>query len=112
MGHGLAARAVAGAADPAADGTLRPGASGSFDARNFTVGTAPDGRPVFRPTSTAGADDYKWQDGFGLPEGVSSSPVGGNVKAVLQVGSDIYIGAYTVRVGAAGAAVGQQLVEE
>ncbi|MDQ2769419.1 MAG: T9SS type A sorting domain-containing protein [Bacteroidota bacterium] len=76
----------------AADGTLRAGASGSFDARGFTFDTAPDGHPVFRPAAPNGADDYKWQGGFGLPEGINGSPIGSNVKTVLQVGSDVYIG--------------------
>ncbi|GAA4348683.1 hypothetical protein GCM10023185_04820 [Hymenobacter saemangeumensis] len=70
-----------------ADGTLRPGANGAFDATSFTMSTAPDGRPVFRPTGVTGAGDYKWQSGFGLPEGVN-----GNVKAVAQAGTNVYIG--------------------
>ena len=73
------------------DGTLRAGATGSFDARTFRMGTAPDGRPVFRPTGTAGAGDERWQDGFNLPNGANEA-----VRAVVQSGTDTYIcGAFT-----------------
>ena len=40
-------RPLAEALNP--DGTLRAGAIGSFDARQFRMRAAPDGRPVFRP---------------------------------------------------------------
>ena len=74
------------------DGTLRPGAAGSFDARQYRMQTAPDGRPVFRPSGTTGAGDFRWADGFGLPNGTN-----GDVRAVIQVGTDVYIGgAFTV----------------
>ena len=76
------------------DGTLRPGLNGSFDARQFRMGTAPDGRPVFRPTGTKGAGDERWQDGFGLANGTD-----GLVKAVLRVGNDIYVGGSFTAVG-------------
>ena len=79
-----AAPSLAGALNP--DGTLRPGASGSFDARQFRMRTAPDGRPVFRPAGTAGAGDERWQDGFGLPG------TGGEVRALVKVGPDVYVG--------------------
>ncbi|MDB5270732.1 MAG: hypothetical protein JWP58_3772 [Hymenobacter sp.] len=76
------------------DGTLRAGASGSFDARAFTMGTAPDGRPVFRPAGVKriqGAGDVNWQDGFGI-RGANSS-----VLAVVQVGTDTYVaGSFTI----------------
>lgn len=85
----------------AADGTLRPGLNGSFDARDFTMSTAPDGRPVFRPAGTAGTGDHKWQDGFGLPEGVGTNTRGSSVRAVLQVGTNIYIGGNFLAVGGA-----------
>ena len=68
------------------DGTLKMGASGSFDARQFRMGTAPDGRPVFRPAGTKGAGDERWQNGFGLPNGVN-----GPVQVVVQAGTDMYI---------------------
>ena len=45
---GPAAASLAAALNP--DGTLRPGADGAFDARHFRMDTAPDGRPVFRPS--------------------------------------------------------------
>ena len=58
-------RSLAEALNP--DGTLRTGANGSFDARQFRMGTAPDGRPVFRPAGTTGAGDERWANGFGVP---------------------------------------------
>lgn len=78
-------RPLAEALNP--DGTLKPGATGSFDARQFRMGTAPDGRPTFRPTGTAGAGDERWQAGFGFPNGVN-----GSVSAVALSGTDMYIG--------------------
>src|SRR4051812_4816859 len=70
-------RPLAEALNP--DGTLKPGANGSFDARQFRMGTAPDGRPVFRPAGTKGAGDERWQHGFGLPNGAD-----GDVIAVVR----------------------------
>jgi hypothetical protein len=78
-------RSLAEALNP--DGTLKKGAVGSFDARAFRMGTAPDGRPVFRPASTKGAGDERWADGFGLPDGVN-----GTVFAVVRAGNDLYVG--------------------
>ena len=78
-------RSLAEALNP--DGTLRAGASGSFDARAFRMRTAPDGRPVFRPAGTAGAGDERWQSGFGLPDATN-----GTVYAVVQTGGNLYIG--------------------
>ena len=49
---GTATPALAGALRP--DGTLRPDARGSFDATGYTMGTAPDGHPVFRPSGAQG----------------------------------------------------------
>ena len=89
-------RPLAEALNP--DGTLRPGAAGSFDARQFRMSTAPDGRPVFRPTGTMGAGDERWADGFGLPNGPD-----GDVTAVLRVGADVYIGGNFTAVGAVAA---------
>jgi hypothetical protein len=76
------------------DGTLKPGVNGSFDARQFRMGTAPDGRPVFRPTGTKGAGDERWQDGFGLSNGAN-----GGIRAVVRSGNDVYIGGYFTVVG-------------
>ncbi|MBO2009353.1 hypothetical protein [Hymenobacter negativus] len=75
------------------DGTLRPGLNGSFDARQFRMGTAPDGRPVFRPLGTTGAGDERWADGFGL------NGADGVVIAVVRAGTDIYIGGQFTVVG-------------
>ncbi len=85
-------RSLAEALNP--DGTLRTGANGSFDARQFRMGTAPDGRPVFRPAGTLGAGDERWADGFGLPNGTD-----GTVRAVVQSGTDTYIGGDFITVG-------------
>ncbi|MDO7854264.1 T9SS type A sorting domain-containing protein [Hymenobacter convexus] len=68
------------------DGTLLPGATGSFDARQFRMNTAPDGRPVFSPASTSGTGDERWQDGLGL-NGAER-----RVNTVVRSGNDIYVG--------------------
>ena len=78
-------RPLAEALNP--DGTLRPGVAGSFDARAFRMGTAPDGRPVFRPAGALGAGDERWANGFGLPNGTN-----GTVFTVVRAGNDLYIG--------------------
>ncbi|MDO7875411.1 T9SS type A sorting domain-containing protein [Hymenobacter sp. ASUV-10] len=89
---GMPPAALAQALNP--DGTLKPGMAGTFDARRFTMGTAPDGRPVFRPKSLLGADDYHWQDGFGLPAGTN-----GRVTVLLPVGGEVYVGGKFTTVG-------------
>ncbi|MBO2009356.1 T9SS type A sorting domain-containing protein [Hymenobacter negativus] len=89
-------RPLAEALNP--DGTLRPGANGSFDARQFRMGTAPDGRPVFRPAGTTGAGDERWADGFGHPTGTDT-----DVRVVVRAGNDIYIGGNFSVVGSAAA---------
>ena len=61
------------------DGTLKPGITGSFDARTFRMRTAPDGRPVFRLAGAAGAGDERWQAGFGISNGAD-----GPVYSVVQ----------------------------
>ena len=71
------------------DGTLRPGARGAFDARHFRLAPGPNGQPAFRPTGPSGADDYRWQSGFGLPDGANIG-----ITAVVQAGSSVYIGGY------------------
>jgi hypothetical protein len=78
----------------APDGTLRPGATGSFNARNFAMSTAPDGRPVFRAAGTLGAGDERWQDGFALPNGIN-----GDISTVVQSGTDVYVGGYFIYAG-------------
>ncbi|MDB5267652.1 MAG: hypothetical protein JWP58_692, partial [Hymenobacter sp.] len=87
-----AGRSLAEALNP--DGTLKAGLNGSFDARAFRMGTAPDGRPVFRPAGVAGAGDERWQSGFGLPDGADD-----DVHVVVRSGSDIYIGGSFTVVG-------------
>jgi hypothetical protein len=76
------------------DGTLRPGASGSFDARQFRLETAPDGRPRFRPAQTSGGGDERWLAGFGLPNGSTSE-----VLAVLHTGTDLYVAGRFTAIG-------------
>ncbi|MGY3089508.1 hypothetical protein ACVWYF_002556 [Hymenobacter sp. UYAg731] len=78
-------RSLAEALNP--NGTLKTGLNGSFDARAFRMGTAPDGRPVFRPAGVAGAGDERWADGFGLPNGVDRP-----VSVVVQAGANTYVG--------------------
>ncbi|GAA4347170.1 hypothetical protein GCM10023185_02050 [Hymenobacter saemangeumensis] len=75
------------------DGTLRAGASGSFDARQYQMQTAPDGRPVFRPSGTMGIGDHRWAGNFGL-QGANQS-----VAVVLCVGTSIYIAGSFTAVG-------------
>jgi|GEM_PF-790024 len=62
-----------------ADGTLRSGATGSFDPRGYRmVKDQATGKPAFRPTGTG---DEKWQDGFGFPG------TDGEVSAVVRLSS-------------------------
>ncbi|WP_167856723.1 T9SS type A sorting domain-containing protein [Hymenobacter aquaticus] len=75
------------------DGTLRTGITGSFDAHDFTMSTAPDGRPVFHSASVAGAGDQFWQDGFAL------AGTNGRVNAIVASGSTVYIGGTFTAVG-------------
>ena len=86
--NGPAAPSLASALNP--DGTVRAGASGSFDARQFTMSLAPDGRPAFRPASakrTSGVGDGRWQDGNGIPGTNGSINV-----AVVAANGDLYVG--------------------
>jgi hypothetical protein len=68
-------------------GTLRPGASGSFDPAGYRLGTDPvTGAPQFR---LAGTGDENWQDGFFL-DGLD-----GTVQALALDGSgNVYAGGY------------------
>ncbi len=70
------------------NGTVRPGASGSFDATGYRMATDPaTGAPTFRPASPLGAGDENWQDGFGIP-GTSAE-----VYAIAVAGTgDVYVG--------------------
>ncbi|GAB3877662.1 PE family protein [Hymenobacter segetis] len=81
------------------DGTVRAGAQGSFDAKGYEVGTAPDGRPAFRPLAarrvrgTRGAGDAGWSDGFGL------NGINGTVYALAVAGNTLYAGGYFATAG-------------
>ncbi|MDB5234549.1 MAG: hypothetical protein JWR44_1542 [Hymenobacter sp.] len=78
------------------DGTLKAGFNGSFDARQFRMRTAPDGRPVFRPAGVTGTGDERWADGFGLP----GNGFDGRVDAVAVDGSgNVYAGGYFTQAG-------------
>ena len=65
-GSAAAGPSLAGALN--ADGTLRAGASGSFDAKGYElVEVAGSRQPQFRPVRARrvqGVGDEKWQDGF------------------------------------------------
>jgi hypothetical protein len=76
-----------------ADGSLRPGAQGTFDAQQFRMIIAPDGRPRFRPATTTGVGDTFWQPTFGM--------AGPNytVQTVVQAGTDLYVGGAFSTVG-------------
>ena len=84
-GPAAATPSLAAALNP--DGTLKAGATGSFDARAFRMRTAPDGRPVFRSMGTTGAGDERWQGGLGAPNGTDDL-----VRVVVRAGNDVYIG--------------------
>ncbi|MBH8557792.1 T9SS type A sorting domain-containing protein [Hymenobacter negativus] len=88
-----AGRPLAEALNP--DGTLKAGANGSFDAHQFRMRTAPDGRPVFSAAGVAGVGDERWQGGFESTVG----GVGGVVRTVVRSGTDVYIGGDFTTVG-------------
>lgn len=72
------------------DGTLRPGVTGAFNAHAYTLATAPDGQPIFRPTSILGVGDGPWQNGN----------VNGIVQAVAVASNgDVYVGGRFGQVG-------------
>ncbi|UOQ73710.1 beta strand repeat-containing protein [Hymenobacter cellulosilyticus] len=96
------AQAPAGGTTPSlgtvlnADGTLRPGGAGSFDATGYRMKLdSASGQPTFRP---AGADDDTWQDGFGM------NGADGIVRAVARAANgDLYVGGEFTIVGAVAA---------
>ena len=69
-----------------ADGSLRPGTEGTFDAQQFRMVVAPDGRPHFQPVHTTGPGDDFWRPTFGM--------AGPNytVYTVVQAGTTLYVG--------------------
>ncbi|GAA4368916.1 hypothetical protein GCM10023185_42090 [Hymenobacter saemangeumensis] len=76
------------------DGTLRAGASGSFNPKGYRMATAPDGKPMFRPAGVTGAGDENWDDRFGFP----GTNADGQVLAMVVSGTDVYIGGIFNRV--------------
>lgn len=75
------------------DGSLRPGVQGSFDARQFRLAIAPDGRPRFYPARVAGAGDAGWQPAF------RAAGPNYTVHAVVQLGTSLYVGGEFSTVG-------------
>lgn len=78
-----------------ADGTIKSNINGSFDASGFEMRLEPSGEPVFvpgnRPAETQSTIQWsKVSSGVGA-EG-SSASTNTNVKAILAIGTDIYIG--------------------
>lgn len=60
---------------------------GSFDARGYTMCTAPNGRPAFRPAAARGVGDANWSGAFSL------NGTDGVVTAiVVDNGSNMYMG--------------------
>lgn len=82
-----------------ADGALRPGTVGSFDASGFRLATGEDGQPRFLPGTTAN-DDERWDDRFNLP-GVLYGPVS---AVALGPDGDLYVGGYFFSAGGVEAA--------
>jgi hypothetical protein len=78
------------------DGSLRAGASGSFDASGFRMEYSATGAPRFvpaaQPTACSG-----WDTQFSLPNGVD-----GYVSALAVSGSDLYVGGKITFVGKIG----------
>lgn len=66
-----------------ADGTLKAGASGSFNAKGFHMQTGKGGEPVFRPQV---AGDERWDSTFYL------NGINGSVNAIAINGNDLYVG--------------------
>jgi hypothetical protein len=77
----------------APDGSLRPGVQGSFDARQFRLKIAPDGRPRFSPAAALGAGDASWQPGF------TAAGPNYTVNTVVQAGTTLYVGGAFSTVG-------------
>ncbi len=83
------ARPVREALNP--DGTLRPGATGSFAPAGYQVRADwATGQPVFRP---AGPGDQRWDDRFGAL-GCNS-----DVRAIAVSGTDVYVAGSFTTVG-------------
>ncbi|MGI4869755.1 MAG: T9SS type A sorting domain-containing protein [Janthinobacterium lividum] len=73
------------------DGTLRAGASGSFDARGYQLSYGKRGQPVLRSTATNASAAGDWE---ALGEGPVGTQNGVNmyVAAVAVSGSTVYVG--------------------
>lgn len=67
------------------DGTLKPGARGSFDTSGFRMALTATGAPSFVPVVACNG----WDTQFGPPNGVNAI-----VNALAVSGTDIYVGGY------------------
>jgi len=74
-----------------ADGSLRPGAHGSFSPKGYRMVLGHHGAPRFVRTGVAAAGDTSWDDRFGLP-GVQNGIEATQVNAIAVNGSDVYVG--------------------
>jgi hypothetical protein len=74
-----------------ADGSLRPGAHGSFSSKGYRMVLGHHGAPRFVHTGAAAAGDTNWDDRFGLP-GVQNGVEISQANAIAVAGSDVYVG--------------------
>ena len=74
-----------------ADGSLRPGAHGSFSPKGYRMVLGHHGAPRFVRAGVAAAGDTSWDDRFGLP-GVQNGIEATQVNAIAVNGSDVYVG--------------------
>jgi len=73
-----------------ADGTVKPGATGSFDVSGFHMEYAANGAPRFIPAPLPSSNcSYQWDTQFGLPQG---QVVDNAVTALAVSGSNLYLG--------------------
>ena len=68
------------------DGTVRPGASGSFSGDGYRMKLRPDGSPSF----VTAAGDENWRAGFDNPGAAYAT----SILAVAVAGPNVYIGGY------------------
>jgi len=93
-GHHVAAPAVphrSVASILRTDGSLRPGAHGSFSPKGYRMVLGRHGAPRFVRAGAAATGDTSWDDRFGLP-GVQNGINVSQVNAIAVAGSDVYVG--------------------